>query len=99
MPLENEFDREMHEVYETGVLYGYHAHIFLKIIEEHGEVEAAKRLLAADGPQEGLYRLWELHLLNHSMEALVIKDRYAPLFTAEEIAEAKKRLIELGYNI
>jgi len=31
------------------------------------------------------------------MEALVIQERFRPLFTEEEIAEARRRLDELGY--
>ncbi len=42
-------------------------------------------------------RLWELHQLDHSMEALVIQERFRPLFTEEEIAGARRRLDELGY--
>lgn len=58
MILEEEFNCDMHGIY---------AHIFLQMIEEHGGIEAAKQLLATNKPQEGLYRLWELELLDHSM--------------------------------
>jgi hypothetical protein len=54
MTLEDEFDRAMHEIYEIGVENGYRAMIFLQMIEEHGGMEAAKRLLATDKPQEGI---------------------------------------------
>ena len=67
------------------------------MVDEHGGVEAAKRLLRANQPQAGLYRLWELKLLNSSTEALVLKERYRILFTAGEIAEAHRRLEELGF--
>jgi hypothetical protein len=42
-------------------------------------------------------RLWELEALDKSMEALVDKERFHSLFTQEEIAEAHRRLDELGY--
>ena len=42
-------------------------------------------------------KLWEMKLLNQSMEALVIQERFKTLFTDTEIAEAKRRLEELGY--
>ena len=98
MPLEEEFDREMHEIYRIGEDHGYRSVIFLQMIEKHGGVEAAKRLLATDDPQTGLFRLYDLHLLNHSMEALVMRDRYQSLFSAEEIATARTRLEELGFQ-
>jgi hypothetical protein len=42
-------------------------------------------------------KLWEMKQLHHSMEALVIQERFKPLFTDPEIAEARRRLEELGY--
>lgn len=70
---------------------------FRQIIDEYGAVEAAKRLLTTREIQTGLMRLWELKSLSKSMEALVIQERFQPLFTPEEIAEARRRLDELGY--
>lgn len=70
--------------------------IFRRMIEEHGAVEAAKRLLATREVQTGLMRLWELKALSKSMEAIVIQECFRPLFTDEEIAEARRRLEELG---
>ncbi len=70
---------------------------FRQMIDEHGAVESAKRLLATREIQTGLMRLWEMGSLSKSMEALVIQERFQPLFTPEEIAEARRRLEELGY--
>ena len=42
-------------------------------------------------------RLWEMKSLSKSMEALVIQERFRPLFTPKEIAEAHRRLAELGF--
>jgi len=67
------------------------------MIDQHGGLGTAKRLLAKPEIQEGLIRLWELGLLDRSMEALVIQELFMPLFTKEEIAEARRRLDELGY--
>lgn len=71
---------------------------FRQLIDECGAVEAAKRLLAVHEIQEGLIRLWELNSLDHSMEALVLNERYHPLFSEQEIAEAQRRLEDLGYH-
>lgn len=97
MSLEYDFDREMHHIYEVAKQHDYVAHYFLQMLEEHGGVETAKRLLQADQPQTGLYKLWELKLLDSSTEALVLKERYRPLFTDAQITEARRRLEELGY--
>lgn len=67
------------------------------MIDEHGARDAAKRLLATKEIQTGLMRLWEMKALSKSMEALVIQERFHLLFIEEEIAEAHRRLDELGY--
>ena len=67
------------------------------MLEEHGGVETAKRLLAKSEPQSGLFELWQLNLLHESMEAVVLQDKFHPLFTEAELAEAHRRLDELGY--
>lgn len=73
--------------------------IFRQMIDEHGAVEAAKRLLTTRDIQTGLMRLWEMKSLSKSMEALVIQKRFRPLFTEAEITEARRRLDELGYDL
>ncbi len=71
---------------------------FRQMIDVHGAVDAAKRLLATHDIQAGLMRLWEMKSLSKSMEALVIQERFRSLFSEEEITEARRRLDELGYN-
>ena len=95
--LEDEFHAAMVTTYEEGAKRGYFPTIFLQMLHEHGGVETAKRLLAVKEPQTGFYRLWELDLLHESMEADVIQEKYQPLFTAEEIQEARRRLDELDF--
>ena len=71
---------------------------FRQMIEEFGAQEAAKWLLASREIQPGLMRLWEMGSLDKSMEALVVHERFQPLFTEAEIQEAHRRLEELGYQ-
>jgi hypothetical protein len=92
------FHREMVGVDEVAAEHGYHATYFRQMVERHGGVEAARRLLADSNIQSGLLKLWELGLLGHSMEAIVVQVRYQPLFSSDEIAEARRRLEELGYR-
>lgn len=70
---------------------------FLQMVQEHGGVETAKRLLLQDRVQTGLITLWDCGRLDLSMEALVIDPRFQPLFTEDEIAIARERLEEFGY--
>ena len=87
----------MADVEEEQLQLGRSREATLQMLDEHGGVETAKRLLRADQPQTGLYKLWELKLLDSSTEALVLKEHYRLLFTDAEIAEARRRLTELGY--
>lgn len=94
--LEDNFHAAMLRIYQTTLDHGYHASYFKCMVDEHGGVEAAHCLLAGPETQSGLYRLWELDLLDSSVEALVIQERFRPLFS-EEIARAFQRLEELDY--
>lgn len=87
----------MIQVYENAKDNDYFATYFKGMLDHYGGVVTAKRLLSRNQPQTGLFRLWELKLLDSSMEALVIQEKYADLFSDEEVAEARKRLGELGY--
>lgn len=97
MTLEEQLTAELMGTYEAARARGYIATYFLQMLEEHGGCETAKRLLAKSEPQTGLFELWRLNLLHESMEAVVLQERYKPLFTEAELAEAHRRLEELGY--
>ncbi len=97
MKLEAEFHQAMIEVYEVAKDYGYYATYFKRMIDEHGGVEAAKRLLAKREIQSGLMRLRELDLLGHSMEEAVLQERFRSLFSEAQIQEARWRLEQLGF--
>jgi hypothetical protein len=95
--LEDEFEEKLKGTYEAAHARGYTATYFMQMLEEHGGVKTAKRLLAKSEPQTGLFELWELNLLHESMEAVVLQDKFHSLFTEAELAEAHRRLDELGY--
>jgi hypothetical protein len=97
MTLEEQFHHAMIGVYENARDCDHFATYFKQMIDQYSGLNTAKRLLAKAGIQEGLMKLWELGLLKQSMEALVIQERFRPLFTEAEIAEARRRLSELGY--
>ena len=97
--LEVKFHQEMLAIYDLAKKEcHYNASRFRKMVSEHGGLPAAKMLLLSTRHPEGLTRLWEEGRLDISMEALVLREPWCQLFTAEEIAIAKKRLKDLGYS-
>jgi hypothetical protein len=95
--LEMEFERAMPDTCALASRYNYFPTVFKGMVQEHGGVGTARRLLAKSGPQTGLSRLCKLGRLDLSMEAIVLQDRFCPLFTDAEIEEARRTLDELGY--
>lgn len=96
--LEDRFHKEMLFVYKRALSECKHdARIFLRMVNEYGGVEAAKRLLSERGLQYGFEQLWKCGCLHLTMEALVIVHPWSSLFLDSEISIAWKRLESLGY--
>lgn len=95
--LEDQFQHAMIRVYENAKEHDYFADTFKTMLDKYGGLETAKILLTTREIQEGLMKLWELKLLDQSMEALVIQVRFQALFTSAEIEEAHRRLKVLRY--
>jgi hypothetical protein len=95
--LAEKFHQEMLAIYERARNEcDYHHHRFLQMVQEDGGLEVAHRLLEEDSVREGLVTLWRKDRLDLTVEALVLKPEYEPLFTEEEISKARKRLEHLG---
>ena len=97
MSLETEFEQALEGTVDAAKKRGYVPTYFMQMLAEYGGVGTAKRLLAKSEPQEGLFELWRLNLLYESMEAVVVQEKHQSLFTKDEVAEAHRRLKELGY--
>ena len=69
------------------------------MVQQHGGVAAAKRLLFSPVAQSGLTKLWERERLDISMEALVVQERWKPLFSDAERQTARERLQAFGYQL
>lgn len=96
--LEAEFTHALEKSIEAAKKRGYIPTFFMQMMAEHGSIGTAKRLLAKSGFQQGFIELWELGLLNESMEAIIWGNpRFHSFFTPEEIEESRRRLEELGY--
>ena len=98
MGLAEEFHQDMVDIYnKTNEECDYRPNRFLEVVQKMGGLNAAKKFLGSEKPQEGLNKLWELKRLDLSMEVLVLKKKYAELFTNEEKEIARKRLEDLNY--
>ncbi len=98
MGIERRFHQEMLRIYREAAEFGYYPSYFLQMVIDQGGVSAAKQLLNSNKPQSGFARLWEEGRLDLSVEALVLQEPWASLFTDSELTEARIRLEALGYD-
>jgi hypothetical protein len=103
--LEDDFHREMQAIYRRALfLYDYRASRFHQMVRTHGGVETARKLMQTgpDSEQDGLNRLVRnsgIDGLSMSVESLVLKQKFRPLFTAEECQCARDRLSRLMQTV
>jgi len=97
MNMYEEFTQALEGTIGAAKSHGYSPTIFMRMLTEYGGVKTAKRLLVSKEPQTGLFQLYHLGLLGDSMEAVVLQEKYHSLFNEDELAEAHRRLEELGY--
>ena len=97
--LERAFHRAMMASIETCKReLHYNPSYTARMIQEHGAVETARRLLRKEDYSEGMTRLWQEQRLDLSAEALVLRPEFAALFTDEERALARQILEQYGYT-
>jgi hypothetical protein len=99
MSLEAEFTQALEGTIAAAKARKYYPTYFMQMLGKYGGVETAKRLLASKETQTGLFELYHLELLHESMEAVVLQEKFRSLFTDSELAEARRRLEELGYIV
>jgi len=103
MTLSDQLDAAMLEAYRTtGKQTGYWGNYFLRSVRQHGGLASARRMLSKrledPAEQKGFRALIEAGRPDLSVESLVLQERFQPLFTAEELAEARRRLDSIpGY--
>lgn len=93
------FDEAMFRIYEAAKSEaGYTASAFLGMLGRLGGVLTAKQLINGTKPSDGYTALYERGRLDLTVEALVVgNEKWHALFSAEELARARKRLREYGY--
>jgi hypothetical protein len=99
MDLEEEFTQALWGTVEAAKAKKYYPTYFMQMLEKYDGLGTAQRLLATQETQTGLLKLYELDLLGESMEAVVLQEKFRPLFTKHELAEARRRLEELGFVV
>ena len=93
-----QFNREIIKGYEsTKRECGYNATRFIQDVNRNGGYAVAKKLIRKSGASDGFTKLWEFHRLDLSVEALVLRPEFYPLFSEEERQMCRKRLEQYGY--
>lgn len=97
--IEHRFGLAMWAIYKNALSdCRYNAHYFHQMLEDHGGLETARRLLSSSNIQYGFTKLWKCGRLDLTVEAHVLKPEYKALFTEEEQMEARRRLEEYDYR-
>lgn len=71
---------------------------FLQMVSQDGGLATAKRLLWSDTPSDGFTTLWEHRRLDLTVEAHVLRDEFATLFTDDDRKRARERLEQYGWK-
>lgn len=96
-----QFDMAMFQIYQRAKSEArYNATKFFQMLNDRGGLATAKTLINAAKPSDGYTHLYERGRLDLTVEAMVIGDKkWEELFTPEELATARKRLIEYNYKL
>lgn len=98
--LSEQFDDEMMDVYiRAKEEAGYDAKKFRQMIGPGRGVQAAKNLIQGARVQSGFEKLFLAGKLEITMEARMLKPKFAELFSAAELREAKTRLESAGFDV
>jgi hypothetical protein len=96
----NRFHADMVEGIRTlGREIGYRAPRFAQMVGEHGGFEAARMLLRGPRTSDGFQTLYSHGRLGQSVEAWVLRPDYAALFTEDERANARQRLVDHQFDV
>jgi len=68
-------------------------------LDEYGAVAMTHRHLKSKFATAGFTRLWEMGRLELSIEAIVLQPEFQSLYSDEELAVARERLANKGYEI
>jgi 5-methylcytosine-specific restriction enzyme A len=96
----NEFHKDMLKIYDRAKTEcGYNASRFIQMVANEGGYNVAKKFIHSNVPSDGFGKLWEINRLDLTVEALILKEKYYPLFSDEEREIVKNRLKQYGYDV
>jgi hypothetical protein len=99
MDTEKAFHAAMIGIYQDAKsLAGYNATRFLSMVSDRGGLETARMLIAGSKVSHGYTALWERGHLELTVEALILRPEWRPLFTPGEREIARGRLRDYGYT-
>jgi hypothetical protein len=78
--------------------FGYRPNRLLQMIDCHGAVEAAERLVGNARFSDYLTLMWEHRALDNTVEALTLNPDWRQLFSLETRASALRKLEQLGWS-
>ena len=95
----SQFDEAMFSIYERALSeVRYRASIFFRMLDEHRGLQTARILIHSSTVSEGYTSLWKLGRLDLTVEAVIHDNpKWHPLFTKEELAICKQRLVDYKY--
>lgn len=93
--VEDRFEQRLLDSIEISRGMGYTPTAFIGMLDRHGGVRTAKRLIADGNIQSGIKKLRDLGRLDIAMEQIMLDPEFATLFTPEELAAARWRLEQL----
>ncbi len=96
-----QFDLAMLSIYQRAKSEaGYNATVFLRMLDDRGGLSTATYLINTTKPSEGYIHLYERGRLDLTVETIVVQNKkWHELFTEDEIAKARHRLKQYGYQI
>ncbi|MCL2058435.1 MAG: AAA family ATPase [Oscillospiraceae bacterium] len=95
--LEADFHRDILHCAKIIIENGYPADTFMKMISKIGGYKTAQKLIRED-PSKGLINLASRGLLKYSLEALVLRPKYEPLFSDWQLRICRRHLETYGYT-
>src|SRR3712207_5120502 len=90
--------QEMVDIYQAAKAVGYNASRFIQMVNDHGGVAAAKKLINDAQLHDGFTTLWELQRLDIAVEARALKPQFQSLFTDGELTTCRQRLASFGWT-
>lgn len=90
--LEEEFNLACEQAVRECRHLGYSPTVWVSMMERHGAVDAAKRLLVSGDLQPGLLRLLRLSRADLTIEQAVLDERWLDLFSDQDRELAQWRL-------